>query len=483
MNVRAESKKPLLWLAASAVAALGTWIMFDALPGINWGLWTLAAATGLQLFVDQRNRSVTLLLSGIAVIIAFGASITADPFMNALTCLGVIVFLAMTMLLSTDAPFNRITAVFTVPAPIIAFTYAMVEAVRRAVQALHVVRSNRTQSVLRGIAITIPVVVVFALLLSSADPVFAGFRDSIEQILQTLNFLPRTIFFVALLALVIGTYGFAAAEQQPILPLSGPAEHKRWLGTTEQLILLSSVTLLFWTFLAIQLSYFFGNSANVAKSGMTLAEYARRGFGELTVVATASVLLILFCNHFATRDGRRRQIAAITVALIIAVLFLLGSALHRVSLYEEAYGFTTARLYAQAYMLVTAVALIALALEVRTEIDSGRLFRRAGAAATLAFIVLIYWNHQAWIARHNIDLQRVNGRLDSSYLTRDLSIDAVTAVLARLETLPEPQRSVLRNALLTRYRGKPGLFRYRWYEWNRARSAARSAMNSTQTQP
>ena len=218
MSARAESNKPLLWITAAAVAGLGTWIMFDAMPGLNWGLWTLAAAGALQTFVAPRNRRLTLLMSVIAIIIAFGASVTADPFMDALICLGVILFLAMAMLLSTDARLERITAVFTVPAPIVAFTYAIVEAVRRAVEVLHVVRSNKTQAVLRGIAITIPVIAVFALLLSSADPVFAQLRDAIDRILQTLNFLPRTIFFIGLLALVIGTYGFAAAEQPANIP-------------------------------------------------------------------------------------------------------------------------------------------------------------------------------------------------------------------------------------------------------------------------
>lgn len=127
-------------------------------------------------------------------------------------------------------------------------------------------------------------------------------------------------------------------------------------------------------------------------------------------------------------------------------------------------------------MLVVAVALVALAFEVHGDLQPSRLFRRTAAAATLAFIVLIYWNHEAWIANRNIDRLATTGRLDIVYLTRDLSMNAAPAVVERLQTLPEPARTELRNALELRYRGKRRLLEGRWFEWNVRRSAAASAL-------
>ncbi len=40
----------LLWATAAAVAGFGTWMLYDALPGINWVLWTGAAVAGLLMF-------------------------------------------------------------------------------------------------------------------------------------------------------------------------------------------------------------------------------------------------------------------------------------------------------------------------------------------------------------------------------------------------------------------------------------------------
>lgn len=471
----------MLWAASAAVAGLGTWVMYAALPGLNWVIWTTAATAGLLLF--SRSAKVAsgpvVVTAVLAAIIAGGAAMTADPFMHALICLAVILLLALQMLLATDGWWTRIAPLFTLAAPVVAFGCAVIESARRALEALHIVRSHRARSVVQGLAITAPVLLVFALLLSSADPVFAQWRAAFEHLLSSWAFLPRTVFFLALLTIVLGAYGFAAKgdDAPTIAALAPPGDRGgRWLGATERLILLGGVALLLWVFLLVQLSYLFGNLPIVAGSGVTFAEYAQRGFAELTVVASASVLLILFAERFGRRGEREALLRAVTIALIVAVLCLLGSAFYRVSLYEEAYGFTTSRLYAQIYMIVVAISLVALAIEVRGEIQPQRVFRRAASAAAIAFITLIYWNHGAWIANRNIDRFATTGKLDTVYLTRDLSPDAVPAIAARLTSLPEPARSELRAAVNLRYRGRHRLLDQRWFEWNRGRANARDAL-------
>jgi hypothetical protein len=456
----------ILWAAAIAVAGLGTWVMYDALPGINWGAWTLAAAAGLFLFLRTAGSRTIWLTTGTAVVIAFGTSITSAPEITALICLSVILLLAMSMLLASNPAIRRITASFTIPAPVVAFATAIAESVKRAMKALNLVRSERARSVLRGVAITAPVIIVFALLLASADPTFAAWRDAVENLLSSWAFLPRIFFFVGMLAITLGAYGFAERESAPPSPIPDRVEGPRWLGATERLILIGSIAALFWIFLAVQLSYLFGNLPHITGSGVTFADYARRGFAELTVVATASVILILFSERFGKSEGREQLLRIATIALIVGVLFLLVSAFNRVLLYESAYGYTTARLYAQCYMIVVAAVLVALAWELRTAIQPARLFRVSMAAATIVFVVLVYWNHSAWIADRNIDRLATTGRLDVTYLTRDLSPDAVPTLTRRLASLPEPSRTELTRALHARYSGRGSVFRRQWYEWN-----------------
>ena len=478
METGTGKKELTLWIAAAAVAALATGIMFDAPPGANWGVWTSVAAFGLLPF-SRHAKSPTLVGLAIAAsIIAFGAAITAAEFLQFLIFVSVVMLLALEMLLSPNPLIRRLTPTFAVPAPIVAFVSAIIEAARRASHALQLVRSEKARSVLRGVVITVPVVIIFALLLATADPIFARWRNAIEHIITNWEFLPRTIFFFGMLTIVLGAYGFASREHAvPANPVSATPPRK-WLGATERLILLASVATLFWIFLAVQLSYLFGTQPQVEGSGITFAEYARRGFAELSVVASASFVLILVSERFGQTGRHANALRIATLAVVVAILFLLGSAFNRVLLYEQAYGFTTARLYAQAYMLIVASALVALGWEIRDILDPARLFRRIAAIATLVFIVLLYWNHEAWIANRNIDRVATTGRLDTAYLTRDLSPNAVPTLVRRLPGIAEPFQSELKRALIARYEKRQHALQNRWFEWNYGRWAAQEALKT-----
>ena len=470
----------LLWPTAAAVAGFGNWMLYDALPGINWVLWTGAAVAGLLVFSQPRGhppRSV-LIMGGAPIVIAGAAAVTASPRLWALICLAIVFLLAMQMLLTAGLSPRSITARFAATAPLVALRIAVVQAMRRGVEATHLIRSTRARAWVRGLAITLPVLVGFALLLAGADPIFAAWRDAVGDLVASWEFVPRVVFFLALLVVVLGAYGYASMESGSSPAKEGNAPD-RWLGSTERVILLAGVAALFWLFLAIQLGYLFGNLPRVPASGMTFAEYARRGFGELSIVASATALLIVVSERYGNDDGRERTLRLLTFAVIAAVLLLLGSAFRRVWLYEAAYGFTTARLYAQVYMCAVAVGLAMLSLEVAGDFDTGRLFRRAAAVATILFIALIYWNHEAWIASRNMDRFASTGKLDVAYLTRGLSPDAIPAIAERLPSLPEPMRSDIRRAVRERYAARNEGRQRTWFEWNLASSRARQALNAS----
>ena len=470
-----------MWAAALIVAGIGAYIMYDALPGVNWGIWTAFASVGLIVTMRTRRalNSSTLLMLATATVLAAGSSVTADPLIDALICISVILFLGLAMLLSVDPGLDRITAGLVISAPFIAFANALAASFMRVSDLSHVVRSGRARAAVRGTVITIPVVLVFALLLSNADPVFAGWRDEVWRIIETWSFIPRTVFFFALLTVTLGAYSFAALKPLALsspLPGPGAGSPNRWLGATERLILLSGVAALFWLFIGVQLSYLFGNAPSLPGSGITFAEYARRGFGELTIVATCSVILILMTERYGQTDGYGGRLRTLTIALLIAVLIILVSAFHRVSLYEAAYGYTVSRLYAQVYMLVVAAALIALAVGVLGTLDIGVLFRRVFVVAVSAFLILVFWNHEAWIASANIDRVATTGKLDARYIARDLSPNAIPVIVTRLPSLPDPLRSELHGQLVARYGTRRRLPPGRWFEWNLRREQAREAL-------
>jgi hypothetical protein len=481
-----SDRPPHLWIGALAVALLGAWIMYDALPGVNWGIWTLAAALGLVWIVRARNATPgrpSMLILITAVVLAAGASITAGELVSALICLSVITLLALSMLMILKPTFRPLTLFYFITAPVVAAGNALVESVRRFGDLSQTIRSPRARAVVRGAIITLPVILVFALLLSNADPLFALWREDIARLIANWDFVPRVVFFFVMLVVVLGAYGYVLraqtiADNLPITEKTEPRQRAALLGATERLILVSSVALLFWIFLAAQVSYLFGNAPTVPGSGITFADYARRGFGEITIVATLSVALIVFTELFGESNSRAGLLRAVTLVLVAALMLLLVSAFRRVSLYEQAYGYTVARLYAQAYMIVMAVAIVALAREVTTRLDSGRLFRISLATAVATFAILVYWNHEAWIATQNIRRSATTGKLDTVYLTRDLSPNAIPSIVSALPTLPDSLATPIRSNLASHYGKRRFLWRKEWYEWNLGRARARKALAS-----
>jgi len=149
-----------------------------------------------------------------------------------------------------------------------------------------------------------------------------------------------------------------------------------------------------------------------------------------------------------------------------------------VILYEQAYGYTTARVFAQAYMIVMALSLAALALEITSGRISVAFGRRVAEIALGAFTVLVFWNFEAWIVNRNIDRAATTGKFDARY-TRQLSRDAVPTLVERRTEIPVAQRdSVMIRLGCVKLSGDR-----RWFEWNRSVAAADRALRSVQRPP
>src|SRR5262249_25881737 len=201
-------------------------------------------------------------------------------------------------------------------------------------------------------------------------------------------------------------------------------------------------------------------------SGVTYAEYARRGFAELSTAATLCVLLVLACGRWSASGRLEGAGRAVSLLLLGETGLLLASAFRRIWLYEAAYGFTTARLYAQVYMVVLAILLALIAFERRGRVAARGVLRRAAGLGLAAVAALGCWNHEAWIARENFERAVETGRLDARYLVWDLSPNAVPALVEGAGRLPSALADEVRMRLEDRYVKGTWLRQCDWYEWN-----------------
>lgn len=318
--------------------------------------------------------------------------------------------------------------------------------------------------VLRGFLLALPVLLLFTLLLTSADLIFAAYVDALRQnfLLRLIEWISRAILIVMVGWLLAGSLVYAyrresGDETAGFLEQIGKLlpQHVS-LGFVEATTILSLVNALFAFFVFIQSMYLFGGRANIHTDGFTYADYARRGFFELVAVSVLTLALIVFLNWLTRRENKRQLslFNALSSLMVGLVLVILVAAFQRMALYEAAYGFTQLRLYVYVFMIWLGVTLawFLVSLWWRPHQFAIGLF-----LAALGFLITLNLvNPDAFIARRNLARQNPaahaetgRGRLDANYLTH-LSVDATPVLVAALDDLPEEERELLEEALRER---------------------------------
>ena len=287
----------------------------------------------------------------------------------------------------------------------------------------------RPLPVLRGLLLAVPIVAVMAILLASADPVF---NTGLVQFLSFLNldnlgeYIFRAIYISIGAYLLMGVYLHAlqVSQHSKLIGIEKP-DDVRFLGWTEAAVVLLLVDLLFAVFVGIQFRYFFGGQANIAVQSFTYADYARRGFFELVLVAVLSLLLWMGLSTVARREStnQRRIFSGLGVALVLLVGVMLVSAFQRLLLYESAYGFSRLRAYTHVFMIC--LGLLLLAAVVLELLQRQRAFVLSILVAALGFgVSLNLLNVDGFIVQQNLGRAQSGGILDAGYLAT-LSNDSV----------------------------------------------------------
>lgn len=333
----------------------------------------------------------------------------------------------------------------------------------------------RAVSVIKGLLIALPLLLIFATLLAQADAVF---KTLLERLLELgPDDMSHVVITAILTWLAAGFLRTALAGFSPDLSrVEKPA--KLSLGAVEMGIVLGLLNLLFLAFVAVQFRYFFGGADLVeATTGLTYAEYARRGFFELVGVA-ALVLPMLLLGHWLLPPGEQRQqkhFTWLSGTMIGLLAVIMVSALQRMLLYLDAYGLTELRLYSTVFMGWLALLFGWFCLTVLRG-QRNRFAFGALASGLVVWGALHLVNPDGLIVRVNAARMEQGLSFDAGYAA-SLSADAVPALVKVLPSLPPEERQVAESLLLERW-GKPD--ENDWRSWNLARSRARAAVATLQ---
>lgn len=251
------------------------------------------------------------------------------------------------------------------------------------------------------------------------------------------------------------------------------------LGSVEIAIVLGLVNILFLSFVVVQVPYLFGGMDLVQTTpDFKLAEYARRGFGELVTVS-ALVLPILLISHWLIRKedvfaGKLfRILAGGQIALLLVIMASAGQRLFLLT-GNLGYGLTTVRLYPMIFMIWLALVFGWFAATVLR----GARKHFAWGALWAAFLILgatHALNPDEFIVKTNLRLMTEGREFDGDY-NANLSDDAIPVLISGFGELNGEDRAQAIYRLGRRYceMGEEGDLR----GWNWSRYKAADIMRS-----
>ena len=282
--------------------------------------------------------------------------------------------------------------------------------------------SDTQQRVLKGLALSAPLLLIFGLLFSSADAVFADIFSGLFDVELNFSgeFIGRTVAFLSILALTGGalTYVFLKKHFQGPKEQIVPAKER----SIELSIMLGSLNALFLIFIAIQAVYLFGGREVVLDGELTFAEYGRRGFFELLAVSAMTFALIYYVRrYFQSAQSQLPKI--LSIVLVAQVGIIMVSALRRLALYEDVFGFTLLRFYSHSFIFFLVAAFALLVYAVVRHISEQELLRSYIITAGVYLLALNIVSPDAFIAQQNLDRFKDTGKIDA-YYGYSLSADA-----------------------------------------------------------
>lgn len=218
-------------------------------------------------------------------------------------------------------------------------------------------RSANIKRLLIGGIFSLPVLLVVVPLLVSSDAAFEGLVESIGG-----------DFFLWLLKIALGlttapfifSYFFSSRNYKY-------KNHKGWhnrrfgidpMGATS---FLGVISVCYFFYLFSQLAYFFGGLGGILPENYTMAEYARRGFFEITIIAAINFTLVytilLFC-----KKGVWKLLKFLQIFINVFTMLLIVTAIAKMLMYISRFGMTHLRLHTSLFLVFLLCVGVALLL-------------------------------------------------------------------------------------------------------------------------
>jgi hypothetical protein len=282
------------------------------------------------------------------------------------------------------------------------------------------------KKVILGIVISLPILFVVLNLLISADSQFEQLIGGIPQWFQVING-ERIIRLILIVILTFAFFGFMQIlSSRHINVKKQPSnDHSFKLDGIITITVLVIINAVYLLFSLVQFRYFFSGTL---QGDFTFAEYARKGFFELLFVTLINLSITVIVLTFVTRATKLMQRATqiMLTILVLASSVMLCSAFLRLSMYEDAYGFTFTRVLVHSFMIFLVV--IFTYTLVKIWVVRLSLFHFYFITTLLYYTAITVIDLDKIVVNENMNRYELSGKIDVHYLN-NLSYTGVLGLI------------------------------------------------------
>lgn len=431
------------------------YFFYDKLPGISFPFYVILVMAGFFIIAKLLNKPINREVFWLLAALIFFSTMVFVRSSFFLTFLNVIASLLLLLIIAEVSFGKKVKNFFIVDYIKIFFLpFKFFHSLLYLLSQFYLQQGvNKERKVIfqivKGVLMALPVLFVFLLLFSSADIIFQKYISDLINLDNKLEFIFRSIFILLVTLVFMGAYTYIFRERKDQVATQRNCE-VQIVGYIESSILLVSVNILFAIFIFFQFTYLFGGESNLSAKGITYAEYAHRGFFELIVVAIISLLLLLSIEKFLIKQKTEHglEFKILSTILVIQVIIIMVSSYTRLSLYENAYGFTTLRLYSHALNILLAAIFCLYLYKIYQNQQDNTFYFYVFISIILFLAFMNFLNPDLFITQRNIDHYNTIGELDIDYLN-SLSEDSIPAMIKGLAVTNDELR---KNIALQLYR-------------------------------
>lgn len=328
--------------------------------------------------------------------------------------------------------------------------------------------------IILGVAISIPVLAIILLLLSSADMVFKNLFINMPVLKIFKHFIIIMLIFIYSAGFIWSLLKALGEKKETVQP--GIKSRKQFIDPVVLLTILMLLNAVYGIFSAIQFKYLFGGDSFILPSSFSYAEYARRGFAELVAVTVINFAILAIGLTFVKKHNKKifNAIKSLFTLLVVFTFIMLASAFYRMTVYEQAYGFTYLRIFVQAFMSMLFFMFIINFVYIWYR--KLPIIKSYFIVALSVYIILNFANVDCIIATGNIDRYYKTGSIDEVYLNQ-LSYEAIPQINKFLEDLkdsPGPNEKKIISSITEDFRQEKEnlLFHKSWQSFNISKNRA-----------